>query len=471
MLKTREILRLGQSAEVPSGGLARDDQRWLVSSLVPMTKSVGLDFGTTNSAIGVTENGGDVTLARFEHGRHGEKLLSDTFRSILYFHPEARDKYGRLEAVAGPRAIDRYLDAEGRGRLIQSLKSYLADRGFQATNIFNRTHSLIDLMTLLLADLRAQAEAKLGPLGERIVVGRPVHFAHASQPEDEALAVERLTASLAKVGFTDVVFEHEPVAAAHYYEKQLDHDELVFIADFGGGTSDFTIIDVGPSRKRRDDPKSAILGTDGVGIAGDALDAKVLHNVVAPMLGLGSTYRAMFGRELEVPVWIYAKLRRWHHLSFLKTKKNTELFEEIASQSDAETRAKIEALMHILDNDLGYHLYRAVERAKVDLSTKEETRFVFSDPPLLIERQITRSQFEGWIAEETNAMAECVDRLLASTGIPASSIDQVFMTGGTSFVPAVRRIFDERFGKEKIRAGGEMISVATGLTLRAADRE
>jgi len=432
-------------------------------------RKVGIDFGTTNSAIGVVDDAsGEVKLAQFKHA-HG---LTETFRSILYFHPDARDRYGKYLAVAGPRAIDKYLEAEGKGRLIQSLKSYLADRGFQATSIFTRTHSLIDLLALLLADLRAQAEEVLGPLGEKIVVGRPVNFAHASAPEDESLALERLTAALAKVGWTDVTFEEEPVAAAYYYEKQLKHDELVMIADFGGGTSDFTLIDVGPSRKARsaDEKKKAILGTDGVGIAGDALDAKVLHHVVAPRLGLGATYRAMFGRELEVPVWIYAKLRRWHHLSFLKTKKNIDLLEEIASQSDKDVSEKIKALLHILDYDLGYHLYRAVERAKVELSSKDETTFHFEDPGALqIDAKITRPELESWISEETTAMAECVDRLLAKTGIPASSVDQVFMTGGTSFVPAVRKIFDDRFGREKIRAGGEMISVATGLALRAAD--
>ncbi len=423
-------------------------------------RCVGLDFGTTNSAIGVAE-GDRVNLARFAH-KKGE---SETFRSILYFHPDARDAYGRLEAVGGGRAIDRYLEGEGTGRLIQSLKSYLADRSFQATSIFARTHSLTDLLTLLLADIRARAEEQLGPLGSRIVVGRPVHFANASDPEHEALAVERLRTSLGAVGFTDVVLEYEPVAAAYYYESQLDHDELVLIADFGGGTSDFSLIEVGPSCRASGARK--ILGNDGVGLAGDALDAKVLHNVVAPMLGLGSHYRSMFGNELPVPVWIYARLRRWHHLSFLKTKKNIDLLEEIADQS--KEPQKIRALLHVLDYDLGYHLYRAVERAKLDLSAKDETLFSFVDPPLQIEATITRAQFEGWIEEETTAMATCVDGLLARAGVAAKDVDQVFMTGGTSFVPAVRRIFDVRFGAQKIRAGGEMISVATGLALRARD--
>ena len=149
----------------------------------------------------------------------------------------------------------------------------------------------------------------------------------------------------------------------------------------------------------------------------------------------------------------------------MKTKKNLDLIEEIAAQADEPS--KIEALLHILEYDLGYHLYRAVEHAKVALSQTDTTHFDFSDPPLQIEASITREHFEGWIKEETTAMEECVDRLLASTGIAAKDVDQVFMTGGTSFVPVVRRIFDSRFGAEKIRAGAEMISVATGLALRS----
>lgn len=430
-------------------------------------RRVGLDFGTTNSAIGVADASG-VRLARFAH----KGGFTETFRSVLYMHPEARDERQRLVAVGGPKAIDRYLESDGRGRLIQSLKSYLADRGFLATSVFGKTHTLVDLLTLLLVDLRARAEEVLGPLGERIVVGRPVQFAHVTDPEDEVFALDRLREALGRAGFTDVTFEYEPVAAAYYYESQLEDDALVLIADFGGGTSDFSLASVGPSRRARQAKdgatlESAILGNDGVGIAGDALDAKILQNVVAPRLGMGSTYRAMFGRELEVPVWIYAKLRRWHHLSFLKTKKNMELLQEIEAQTDDPQ--KIEALIHILDHDLGYQLYRAVERSKVELSRLERTRFSFQDAPVDIQVDLTRRDFEGWIAEETSAMAASVDRLLEKTGILAKDVDQIFMTGGTSFVPAVRRIFDERFGADKIRAGGEMVSVATGLALRALD--
>ncbi len=197
------------------------------------------------------------------------------------------------------------------------------------------------------------------------------------------------------------------------------------------------------------------------------LDSRLLYQIVAPALGLGSTYRSVFGQTLTVPVWIYDRLRRWHHLSFLKTTKNVEMLQEIASTS-AEP-GKIRALWHIIDDDLGYHLYRAVERAKVDLSTREATRFRFEDGELVIEAPVTRGDFEAWIAADTAAMAECVDRVLDRANVEAADVDRVFMTGGTSFVPAVRRIFDERFGAAKIEAGGEMISVATGLALRARE--
>lgn len=420
---------------------------------------VGIDFGTTNSAIARSAEGGEVTLARFPH-REG---VSDTFRSVLYFHPELRDAKNRLQAIAGARAIERYLDADGSGRLIQSLKSYLSDRSFESTSIFSRAHSLVDLLAILIRDLAARAVEHVGALSGPIVVGRPVHFSGADTEAEDAFAEGRLRAALAAAGFDEVSFEYEPVAAARYYESRLDHDEVVLVADFGGGTSDFSILSVGPKARRAG--RRTVLGNDGVGIAGDALDAKILHHVVAPALGMGTTYRSVFDQVLPVPVWLYFKLRRWHHLSFLKTRKTMELLAEIHDRT--EVPEKIRDFIHVIESDLGYHLYRAVERAKVELSSKDVTRFVFKDAPVEIERAVSRVDFEGWIAEETGAMAACVDRLLARVGAAPGDIDQVFMTGGTSFVPAVRRIFDERFGAAKIRAGGEMISVATGLALCA----
>lgn len=416
-------------------------------------RRIGLDLGTTNSAIAVSEGDGSVRLATHDHAAGS----ADTFRSLLYFGAGEKP-------VGGPRAIDRYLDAAGEGRLIQSMKSYLADATFQATNIFGRTTSLVDLLTVLLRELRASAEQKLGPLGSRAVVGRPVHFVTERDEEDEALALKRLRQALANAGWEDVELEYEPVAAAHFYESKLDHDELVLVADFGGGTSDFSLVRVGPGQKGRGADR--ILGSDGVGIAGDALDARLMQKLVAPKLGQGTTYRSLMGnKELPVPVWIYARLLRWHHLSFLKSKKNIEMLEGMMSQ--AADGSTLRALLHVLENDLGYHLYRAIERTKVALSNAEEAVFEFSDAPLEIAAPVTRRAFEEWIDEDMQKMAACVDRLLSRAGVDAKDVDQVFMTGGSSFVPAVRRIFETRFGASRMRTGGELVSVASGLALRA----
>jgi hypothetical chaperone protein len=431
-----------------------------------MRRSVGLDLGTTNSALAIAAEDGRVTLARFPHLGG----LTDTFRSILYFHPDAVDERRAITSVAGTVAIERYLEADGTGRLIQSLKSYLADRSFESTNVFGRTYSLVDLLSFLVRALRSHAEAQLGTLGPRLVVGRPVHFSSGQGDDDDAFAESRLRTAIAAAGFEEIVFEYEPVAAAYYYESRLDHDELVLIADFGGGTSDFSLVRVGPGARRtarEAGGANRILGTDGVGLAGDALDAKILHNLVSPSLGLGSTYRSMLGKDLAAPVWLYAKLRRWHLLSFLKTKRTMDLLHEMNEQ--ANEPAKMSALLAVVENDLGYHLYRAIERAKVELSQRDATRFVFHEPPVHIEHDLTRAQFDGWVAEETSSMAACVDRLLAKAGVAASDVDRVFMTGGTSFVPAVRALFDARFGASRIEAGGEMISVASGLALRARE--
>lgn len=418
-----------------------------------MTSRIGLDFGTTNTAVAVLGADQKVQLARFAHAAG----LSDTFRSILYFRAGEKP-------VGGPRAIDAYLAAESEGRLIQSMKSYLADRSFQATSIFGRTTSLVGLIGVLLREIRAEAERTLGPLGSRAVVGRPVHFASERGEEDEQLATSRLREALASAGWDDVELEYEPVAAAQYYESTLDHDELVLIADFGGGTSDFSLIRVGPGQRGLGVER--VVGNDGVGIAGDVLDSRLMHKLVAPSLGLGTKYRALMGdKDLPVPVWIYTRLLRWHHLSFLKTKKNIELLEGIASQTS--DNAPIKRLLHVIENDRGYDLYRAIEKTKVALSGSEEAIFRFSDDSLEIELPVTRVQFEEWISEDLDQMATCVDGLLARVGVEARDVDQVFLTGGSSLVPAVRRIFETRFGAGNIRTGGELISVASGLALRA----
>ncbi|MCZ6462931.1 MAG: Hsp70 family protein [Proteobacteria bacterium] len=421
---------------------------------------IGLDFGTTNSALAMAGAEGSPRVATFA-ARDGETPF---FRSVLYVGRE--DREDPLESAAGPLAIERYLANEGERRLMQSLQSILGSRLYTTTNLFGRTTTLEELIGRIARAVWSEGGGAECAQRAAVVVGRPVRFARAKGVEDDAFAVSRLESALSLAGIERFAFELEPVAAAYHYEQGLDRDELVLIADFGGGTSDFCVLRVGPGARGRARREEDVLGTDGVGIAGDAFDAKLVRHLIAPRLGRGTVHDTLFGRAIPVPGWIYADLERWHHLSFLRSPKTLALLHEI--RQGASEPEQISALIHIVERDLGYALYRAIERTKTELSQQEESVFRFDDPPVSIEARVRRAEFEEWIADEVAEIAACVDRLLERTG--ESEVDRVFMTGGSSFVPAVRRIFEERFGPERLRSGAELTSVASGLALCARDR-
>jgi hypothetical chaperone protein len=305
------------------------------------------------------------------------------------------------------------------------------------------------------------------PPPRRIVLGRPVHFSNPPDAALDAYASERLRSAIQLAGFDEIVFELEPIAAAYAYESRLQRDELILIGDFGGGTSDFTIIAVGPGVRRRGRDVSDIRGTDGVPIAGDAFDKRIIRNLVAPRLGLGGEYLSPPNKFLPIPSWPYERLERWHHLSFLKSSQTLAMLERI--KKTASTPERLDAFLRLITHELGYQLHEAVQRTKFELSSQEVSEFFFQSGPVTIRKPVTRTDFERWIGLEVETMAACVDRLMAASGTPFASIDRVFLTGGSSYVPAVRRIFSDRFGADKVTGGEELTSVATGLALRARE--
>jgi hypothetical chaperone protein len=214
----------------------------------------------------------------------------------------------------------------------------------------------------------------------------------------------------------------------------------------------------------QDGSRHRILGTEGVALAGDAFDSRVVDNLISPKLGRGTEYRSL-DKILPVPEWIYSDLSRWHYLSFLKSSDTIEMLRGIRSQSlDPE---RIAALLHIVQNDLGFYLHQAVQSMKVELSSELASSFVFEDHVVRMNGKVKRSSFEKWIEPDLEKIRGCVDRLLHSTGLDACDVDRVFLTGGSSLVPAVRKIFEDRFDAQRISGGSEFTSVAKGLALRA----
>ena len=405
-----------------------------------------------------------MQLASFPSGG----AQTQSFRSVLYFEQYKNSEGAkRMHSLTGPAAIDHYLQTDEKGRLVQSLKSHLSSRTLTGTEVFGRRYKLEELVSRMLSDLRKHAAHQFKQPVRHAMVGRPVRFVGAETEEDQEFAVARLRAAFALAGFEHVDFEMEPVAAAYTYEATLDHEELLLIGDFGGGTSDFSLLRVGPEVRRRGRRPEDLLGNSGVGLAGDAFDARIIRKLVSPALGSDSEARSLNKLLPAVPAWIYANLERWHYLSFLRTNNVREILK--SARIRALEPEKIEALIAIVEEDLGYQLHQAVQELKFKLSRDEDAEFRFHGGGMELRIPVTRASFEAWIAGDLEAIEGSVDSLLRSSGVEPGAVDRVFLTGGSSFVPAVRRIFESRFGASRIRGGNEFTSVAHGLALRAAE--
>lgn len=421
---------------------------------------VGIDFGTSNSAVAVITPQGDTEFLSFA-------LLGETtqsYRSLLFFNPEDQEVQLPIQYAAGVDAIEAYLDAMGDGRLVQSFKTHLTTESLGRTQIGHHAISLDDMVVLFFRRLVAQIERHCGETPTRAVLGRPVQFAGAKDDATNARAAQRLQEAASRAGFSELRFELEPIAAAFHYEQRLEQPELALVADFGGGTTDYCIMRLGAdhgSGGREDD----ILGTGGVAVAGDDLDATIIDKVVCPHLGQGSDY-VEFGRRRSIPNSYYYKLARWHQLSFLRGRRVRAELERL--HQHAEDPDAIEGLIHVIENNQGFHLHKAVERLKISLSSEDEAEFRYADGPIDITQPVRRVDFEGWIGPHVAAIADALDETVARCGLAPEKIDRVFMTGGTAFVPAVRREFESRFGAEKLAGGDELMSIASGLARHSA---
>ncbi|MBI1407702.1 MAG: Hsp70 family protein [Caulobacter sp.] len=417
---------------------------------------LGIDFGTTNTVISITTGDGEARLIPFAHD--DETLVA--FRSALSFHAPADDESARI-VEAGPWAIETYLEEPLETRFIQSFKSYAASPLFVDTEILRKRFAFEDLLSAFLIKVRDHAGEALADMPARVIVGRPVNF--AGLRPDPALALTRYQEAFSRLGFEDIRYAYEPVAAAFFFARKLQQDATVLVADFGGGTSDFSLV-----RFERSGGKirSQGLANSGVGVAGDAFDYRIIDHLVSPRLGKNSRYRA-FDNVLPIPNRYYTAFARWEQLAILRASRDMRDIRALART--AVEPEKIEALVEMLDDNHGYRLYQSVSRLKEALSAQEEATFLFEAGSIHMEQAVRRAEFNSWIQPELTAIEGAVDEAMARAGLGAGGVDRVFLTGGSSFVPAVRAIFERRFGADKLESGAELVSIATGLSLIGAE--
>lgn len=414
-----------------------------------MARALGFDFGTTNSVMAEAD-GGETRSLRFESSAG----VTDTMRTALSYL-KRRDL--TLNAEAGQAAIRQFIDHPGDCRFLQSIKTFAASPLFQNTSIFARRMSFEDLMADFVERLQIYAGDAWPETPGRLVVGRPVAFAGASA--DPALALRRYEAALARFGFSEIHYVYEPVAAAYFFAQKLTSDATVLVADFGGGTTDYSLIRFEHAAGRL---TARPIGHSGVGVAGDHFDFRIVDNVVSPVIGKGTTFRS-FDKKLEMPGGYYANFGRWNQLSIFKTSREFEELKKMVRVADRPDM--LELFIELVEQDEGFPLYQAVSAVKMALSGAEEAEFHFAPLGAAGRATIRRADFERWIAPELARIEAALDEVLETTGTAPAAIDKVFLTGGTSFVPAVRRIFENRFEADRIESGGELLSIAHGLAL------
>ncbi|MCF1472841.1 Hsp70 family protein [Agrobacterium vitis] len=418
-----------------------------------MANALGLDFGTTNTVLAQSIDETTTHSVQFT----SMAGTTDSMRTALSFMKDAQLGARALKVEAGQAAIRQFIDNPGDCRFLQSIKTFAASALFQGTLVHARRFQFEDLMEVFLKRLEAYAGDGWPANASRIVAGRPVHFAGASP--DPELAMRRYNEALTRLGFPEIHYVYEPVAAAFYFAQHLTTDATVLVADFGGGTTDYSLIRF----ERKAGVLSAVpVGYSGVGLAGDQFDARIIEHLVAPEIGKGSQFKS-FDKILDIPSNYYTSFSRWNQLSVFKSSKEFADLKQLVRQSLAPD--KLELFIDLVEHDEGYPLYQAVSSTKMALSAADEAEFNFSPLGAAGRKTVKRQDFESWIADDLTRIESALDDVLTRTNTEAGAVDKVFLTGGTSFVPAVRRIFTERFSQDRIESGGEMVSIAHGLAL------
>ena len=422
-----------------------------------MSMAFGLDFGTSNSALSLYKDGKTTMLDIDPFNTEGK-----TLKSVIYYDDEERTFH------CGQDAVNAYIDNDAFGRYIQSVKTFLPDASFEKTDVGNKTYRLEQLIALILRTIRERAEEVAGGEAQHLVLGRPVVF--SEDPELEKLAVTRLLKAAELAGFKDVSLQFEPLAAAFAYENTLKSDEekLVLVGDFGGGTSDFSIIRA-RSGHTEGDRRDDVLGLSGVYIGGDTFDSALMWEKVAPWFGKNVRVKALYDNfTLPVSSLIMGRLKQWHQIPQLRHPKIEATLKDIRHRADKPQL--IENLQNLIEDNYGYLLFRAIEATKCKLSSDEEALVRFKEGKLQISEPIRRTEFNAIIEEDVAKISGSVDEVLKKANLSAEQIDTVFLTGGSSHIPMIQNLFVSRFGQEKMKHSDAFTSVAYGMGLSCGHR-
>ncbi|AFY02880.1 Hsp70 family protein [Bdellovibrio bacteriovorus] len=410
---------------------------------------LSIDFGTSNSLVGAYHQG-----KRYEALPLDEKASDPTMmRTLLYFpNPDL--------CYYGSEAIEQYIQQDMEGRLFRSFKSHLPNQNYLGTVLDNRILTLETLIGVFLLELKKRAEKTLDTEVTKAVIGRPARYSMDSVAD--GFALHRMQKAAAFAGFKEVQFVPEPLAAAFDYRRQLTSEKIVLIGDFGGGTSDFTLIKLRPSGFSKDD----VLAIDGCPLAGDALDSVFMSHKLNEYFGAKSRYRLPMGSNvMTMPKGVTLRLNHPAHIVHLKEKDTYEFIREVKKCSlTAKDAEAVERLFVLIEDQQIFPFFENIEKTKRALSNSNETDFDFDYPGLEISEHFTSPQFVEWAKDTRENIFASLDQCLKDGNVTADQVDLVCLTGGTAKVPFIQKEFEKRFGLQRLQTQSHFHSVLSGLT-------
>ncbi len=412
-----------------------------------MSNFCGLDFGTSNSSMGFLENQ-QIKLTRFDSRGY--------IPSSIFF------EFDEEEPFFGDEAKKQYIDGK-EGRMIWSPKNALGTNlVHEKTQVKDEKLSFKDIIRLIIKNIKDHTEEQSQQTMKNIVIGRPVFYNDRDKKLDQD-AQDAMLDILKSLGFKNIEFEYEPIAAATHYERNVGNEEIALIVDMGGGTSDFTIAKL---NKHVQSNEKKILSIGGIHIAGTNFDRRLSLKSLMPELGLNSTYRTLEGKWFLIPPTLHNDLATWHKIGFCYNKKNINYVKDKIFCSDSPY--KFERLLQTLEQRLGHNLAIAMEQAKIALSSNENALVKISEVQPNIDISITKNELDEAIFEDVEKIMTTLKSTINDAQIQRTSINAVFMTGGASLVPLVRNSILSYLPQAKLIDGDKFGSVATGLTFIAA---
>lgn len=405
-----------------------------------------VDFGTSNSLLSHVAPDGTISAI---------KLEADTdlvLRSLLYT-PEANTWY------FGKEAIKEYVNNDGEGRFFRSVKKFLPENNYNGTNVFNKNMNISEIVAIFLGEMRKRANKVTNRNIEKIVLGRPALY--SLNKNDDQLAQDRMQKACELAGFKEVIFCPEPVAAGLDYNANSTEQKIVLIADFGGGTSDFTLMKVHQGAYAQED----ILGLSGIFMAGDALDGVMMKDFISPHFGSQFEYKIPGGNNiLTFPRQLLTKICSPAHITHLRERDTWEFLQHIQKFAlSPDGQRHMHQLFTLVECQLGFPLFDEIEKTKVKLGNNLAAQFNYSYPGIAITETVSKEAYQKSIAPSVQEIITTMMEVFKQSGLKVSDVNQVCLTGGTSQLPLIRAELGEIFGKEKLIEYNIYQSVVNGL--------